>query len=162
LPDQRYGRGLEVGCSIGVLTAALAPRCDDLLAIDLAPAAVERARARLAGLDQVRVEVGDIGEAVPSGPFDLIVLSEVGYYLTLAHLRDVLNRLEAELAPGGTLVACHWRHHVGDYPLTGDQVHRVLARDTRLTRVVAHEEADFLLDVYSADPRSVAARTGLL
>lgn len=161
LPDERYARALEVGCSIGVLTAELAERCDDLLAIDLAPAAVERARDRLAGRDHVRVEVGDVADRAPAGPFDLIVVSEVGYYLTLAHLRDVLSRLEAELAPGGTLVACHWRHPVADYPLTGDQVHRTLARGTALTRVVAHEEADFLLDVYSADARSVAARTGL-
>ncbi|RIJ44083.1 SAM-dependent methyltransferase, partial [Clavibacter lycopersici] len=47
LPDERYGRALEIGCSIGVTTAGLAERVDELLAVDVAPTAVERARARL-------------------------------------------------------------------------------------------------------------------
>ncbi len=162
LPDERYGRGLEIGCSIGVLTADLAERCDELVAVDLAPAAVARARERLTDRPHVRVEVGDLAGELPAGPFDLVVLSEVGYYLTRPHLAAALDRIGALLGPAGSLIACHWRHPVRDYPLTGDDVHRTLARATTLTRLVHHEEADLVLDVYGADPRSVAARTGLL
>ncbi|MFC0712940.1 PIG-L family deacetylase [Cellulomonas biazotea] len=162
LPDARFGRVLEVGCSIGVLTARLADRCDDLLALDVAPAAVDRARERLAGAPHVRVEVGDVSAAVPDGPWDLVVLSEVGYYLSRADLHRTATRLRERLAPGGAVVAVHWRHPVAAYPLGGDDVHRVLARALDLPRLVRHEEADLLLDVWSADPRSVARRTGLL
>ena len=41
---ERYASAFEPGCSIGVLTAQLAPRCDRLLACDVAAAAVESAR----------------------------------------------------------------------------------------------------------------------
>lgn len=161
LPDARYGRVLEVGCSIGVLTADLAARCDDLLAVDVAPAAVAQARERLGAAGHVRVEVADVAAHVPDGPWDLVVLSEVGYYLAREDLVRTVRALRAALAPGGTVVAVHWRHPVADYPLTGDDVHRVLRRALDLTPLVRHEEADFVLDVLTADPRSVARRTGL-
>jgi len=168
LPDERYRRGLEVGCAIGVLTADLAERCDALTGTDVADAALEHARARLADAPHVRLVRGALGgagdDALPGGPFDLVVLSEVGYYLSWADLTAALPDLLTRLARGGTVLACHWRHPVEDYPLPGDAVHRALARaaqDAGLTRLVEHREADLLLDVWSRDPRSVAERTGL-
>ncbi|TFH69925.1 PIG-L family deacetylase [Cellulomonas sp. HD19AZ1] len=169
LPDERYARVLEVGCSIGVLTVELARRADALTATDVADAALDRARARL-GDDEphVRLVRGALGgagnDALPGGPFDLVVLSEVGYYLSASDLAAALPDLLTRLARGGTLLACHWRHPVEDYPLPGDAVHRALARAAGaagLTRLVEHHEADLLLDVWSRDPRSVAERTGL-
>ena len=44
LPEASYGRALEVGCSIGVLTYQLASRCQYLLAVDAARAPLEEAR----------------------------------------------------------------------------------------------------------------------
>ncbi|MBO0921890.1 PIG-L family deacetylase [Cellulomonas sp. zg-ZUI222] len=168
LPDDRYARGLEVGCAIGVLTAGLAARCDALTATDVAEAALERARERLADAPHVRLVRGALGgagdDALPDGPFDLVVLSEVGYYLSWPDLTAALPDLLARLAPGGTVLACHWRHPVADYPLPGDAVHRALtraAREADLAHLVEHREADLLLDVWSRDPRSVAERTGL-
>jgi LmbE family N-acetylglucosaminyl deacetylase len=161
LPDRRYRDVLEVGCSIGVLTAELAQRADHLLALDVSTCAVERARERVGGLPQVHVQVADVALGVPAGSFDLVVLSEVGYYFDRPTLDRVLADLRARLAPGGTLVACHWRHPVDAYPLSGDEVHRVLRRTTDLTLLAEHREKDLLLDVYGDDPRSVAQRTGL-
>ena len=161
LPDERYGRALEIGCSIGVTSAGLAERVDELLAVDVAPTAVERARARLADAPHVRVEVRDVGADWPAGAFDLVVMSEVGYYLDDAALDRVLAALPGALGATGTLVACHWRHPEGDFRRSGDEVHARLAGVPGLTRILRHEEDDFLLEVLSADPRSVAARTGL-
>ncbi|GIG41868.1 hypothetical protein Cph01nite_36300 [Cellulomonas phragmiteti] len=168
LPDERYGRALEVGCSIGVLTAELAARCDALTGTDVADAALAAARARLAHAPHVRLVHGALGgtddDALPGGPFDLVVLSEVGYYLSWADLTVALPDLLTRLSRGGTVLACHWRHPVEDYPLPGDAVHRALARaaqDAGLAHLVEHREADLLLDVWSRDPRSVAERTGL-
>jgi LmbE family N-acetylglucosaminyl deacetylase/SAM-dependent methyltransferase len=160
LPARRYTRALEVGCSIGVLTADLADRCDDLLAIDVSAVAVERARARLDDHPAVRVEQVDLRTELPPGPFDLVVLSEVGYYLTREQLDAALAELESALGDRGTLLACHWRRSVAEHLLTGDEVHAVIAR-RGLPLIVRHEEADFVLDVYSRDACSVAQHEGI-
>ena len=164
LPEQRYRSALEVGCSIGVLTRLLAGRCDELLAVDVSRAAVESARERVADEPGVRVELADVASGFPQGPFDLVLISEVGYYFEPDVLRQVLADTAASLAVGGTIVLCHWRHEVADYAMTGDEVHEIAARAFAGTfaRLARHEEADFVLDVYSPDARSVAARTGLL
>ena len=155
LPEERYRTALEVGCSIGVLSAVLAERCDDLLAVDVSSSAIERARNR--ALPAVRFEVADAATDFPAGRFDLIVLSEIGYYLSPADFRTLLDEAITHLAFGGTLVACHWRHPVADYPQSGDDVHAAID----LPLIAHHLEDDFVLDVYSLDARSVATREGL-
>lgn len=162
LPDERYGRALEIGCSIGVLTEQLAPRCDSLVATDLSAAAVELARQRVSGHPQVTVDVADAAVDFPSGTFDLIVLSEVGYYFSRSALASLLDTVNQHLAPGGTLLACHWRHPVADYPLDGDEVQRAVLAMPGLTLLARHDEEDFSLAVLSRDERSVARREGLL
>ena len=156
LPRERYAKALEIGCSIGVLSADLAARVDDLLAVDLSSAAIDRARTR--DLPNVRFELMDVAASFPDGTFDLIVLSEVGYYLSNDDLGQLLENARSHLSPGGTLLACHWRHPVADYPLSGDEVHAAID----LPRLVRHEEDDFILEVFCLDPASVAANEGLL
>ena len=53
LPEPFYHSGFEPGCSVGVLTSLLAPRCDSLLATEIVPTAMARAEARLSGADHV-------------------------------------------------------------------------------------------------------------
>lgn len=162
LPRLRYSRAFEIGCSIGVLTEGLARRADSLLAVDLSRAAVDRARERLSGAAHVSIEQLDVNADYPSGEFDLVVLSEVGYYLSAFDLDRLLNRIDSSLSPEGTLLLCHWRHPSDDFALSGDDVHAAAQRISRWNRTVSHAEKDFLLDVYSPDPRSVAEQTGLL
>ncbi len=165
LPAERYHRAFEPGCSVGVFSQLLAPRCDSLLSCDLAAAAVQAAAERTSDLPQVRVEQREIPRQWPSGRFDLIVLSEVLYYFGDHDLEQVLKHAAASLEPGGTLLAVHWRHPVADYPRTGDDVHRALARQPGLARLVSHTEPDFLAEVYirtEGVPVSVAQATGLV
>lgn len=161
LPDERYGTVLEVGCSVGMLTELLAGRCDELTATDVAPAALEQAKARTARRTNVHLLQHDVADGVPGGPYDLVVLSEVGYYLTRPRLLEVASGVRDALTGTGTVVACHWRHAVDDYPLSGDDVHRTLEAGLGLPTLVRHVEDDFLLDVWSLDARSVARRAGL-
>jgi LmbE family N-acetylglucosaminyl deacetylase/2-polyprenyl-3-methyl-5-hydroxy-6-metoxy-1,4-benzoquinol methylase len=161
LPKNRYATALEIGCSIGVLTEALADRCDTLYAVDVSPVAVDRARKRLAGRSNVLVAQADLSADFPTGPFDLVVLSEVGYHLGTADLERLFDRIEANLTADGTLLLCHRRHPVADYPISSDDVHALHLLRTRLRRVVHHVEADFVLDVFTRDSRSVAELTGL-
>ncbi|WP_261562451.1 SAM-dependent methyltransferase [Frankia tisae] len=161
LPDDRYATGYEPGCSIGLLTRDLAARCGRLLATDVAPAAVTAAARRTADLPNVRVEAARLPGDWPAETFELVVLSEVGYYFDQADGRLVAARATAS---AGTLVAVHWRHPVEDYPCGGDEVHALLqqaAAVAGLTRIVHHLEDDLVADVWSRDARSVAARTGL-
>lgn len=164
LPARRYGDGFEPGCSVGVLTARLAARCDRLLACDGSAAAVSAAARRTAGLPNVRVEQRSLPAQWPPGRYDLIVLSEVLYYFGDADLADVLRQAAAALLPGGTLIAVHWRHPVREYPRTGDQAHEALRRQPDLARLAAYEDADFVAEAFTAGgapPASVAAADGL-
>ena len=163
LPRERFGRAFEPGCSIGVLTELLAPRCDDLLATDVAQAALVHARRRTNRFPHVRIERGSVPAQWPDGEFDLVVLSEVGYYCGADDLGALAARAASSLARDGVLVACHWRHPVAEYPIGGDDVHAALRRQPGLAPLAQHLEEDFVLDVLVRSPVvSVARTTGLL
>ncbi|CAO4172312.1 class I SAM-dependent methyltransferase [Methylorubrum aminovorans] len=119
LPRTRYENALEVGCSIGVFTRALAPRCGALTALDVAQAALDAAQTRCAEYPQVRFVRGAVPEVWPEGRFDLIVFGEMLYFLSPADLARLVARVEASLEPGGDCVLVHWLGET-DYPLSGD------------------------------------------
>ena len=125
LQGRRYATALEIGCSIGVLTARLAEHCGALLAVDAAQAAVDGARERLAGVPNVSVERRELPEDFPAGPFELIVCSEILYYLDPPAFDAMLDAIARELT--GSLLAVHWRPATETYPLGGDEVHERLA-----------------------------------
>jgi cyclopropane fatty-acyl-phospholipid synthase-like methyltransferase len=164
LPRQQYGDAFEPGCSIGVMTELLAPRCASLLACDLAPAAVRAAADRTRHLPQVRVEQRLLPRGWPEGRYDLIVASEMLYYFAGPDLDDMLGRITATLRPDGNLLAVHWLHPVPEYPRTGAGVHRALAAQPGLARLAGHRERDFLAEVYvrtDGEATSVAQAAGL-
>lgn len=163
LPRERFSSAFEPGCSTGVLTAALAGRCDALLATDVADRPLRLARERLAGQGHVRVERRRVPQEWPEGRFDLVVLSEVGYYCGRRDMEALAALAAGALTEDGVLVAVHWRHPVTEYPLGGDDVHAALARLPGLRRLARHVEEDFLLDVLVRPPASSVAREdGLL
>lgn len=162
LPRRRYRRGYEPGCANGELAAALALRCDELLVSDGVPAALDRARNRLKDMAQVRFLEGWVPDTWPSGTFDLIVFSEIGFYLDCTQLTTLIGQMRGALETNGALLACHWRHPVAGYELTGDDVHEALEAQLSLPRIMRHEEADFILELWSPDPRSVAQLEGFL
>ena len=163
LTRPRYRRAFEPGCSIGVLTAALADRCDEVVAADVDQRAVTTARGSLAPRGNVRVERLSLPHEWPDGMFDLVVISEMAYYLAPAELDQLLDCAVDSMAPGGTLIACHWRHPVPDYPATGDEVHHRLLARAELDQAVSHVEEDFRLDLLTLGPApSPARREGLV
>jgi SAM-dependent methyltransferase len=145
LPE-RTGRTLELGCSIGVFTAMVAPRTSHLVAVDFSPTALERARERLGGAPDVELLRRRLPEEMPDGPFDTIVCAEILYYWSADLVRDGLRRIEAALAPGGTLLAVHWRHPDPRRELTGDDVHAILDAGTALVLDASRTTPDYLLD----------------
>jgi LmbE family N-acetylglucosaminyl deacetylase len=162
LPAPRYRRALEVGCSIGVLTAELAQRADEVVATDVSQLALDRAAARLPEADTIRWEHRRLPEQWPEGRFDLIVASEVGYYFSPEELDLWVRRCLESLDDDGALVACHWLGPIEGWPLTGQDVHDRLNAEAGLGTVVHHRERDFLLEVFAKPPAaSVAQREGL-
>lgn len=162
LPQARYRRAYEPGCGIGELTQALSQRCDHLLASDFSLHAVEIARSRTSALANVHVAQHVLPAQWPrdAGRFDLIVLSELGYFLEGEEMRRLAGCCEASLDADGTLVACDWRADFAQRRLSTDEVHAALAA-LGLARLVLHEEDDFVLRVWTRDGRSVAEREGI-
>lgn len=119
LGPRRFRRGLEVGCSIGVLTARLADACDALLGVDCAGQALAEARHRCAALPHVRFARLILPEQWPEGVFDLIVLSEILYFWDATDIALAARRTIASLAEGGLVLTVNWRGP-NDGALPGD------------------------------------------
>ena len=149
LPPKRYRRAFEVGGSIGVLTRMLADRCDRLLSIDVSPVAQGRAQIRCSDQQQVEFKIMQFPREAPDATFDLIVLSEVGYYLSERDLLIARDWIVKALRPGGHLLLVHWTPFVEDYPLTGDEVHDLFLAITpgQLSSVFSSRETNYRIDV---------------
>jgi len=146
-----YQSGYEPGCSVGVLTRRLAGRCDSLLAVDVSATAISRARTRCRDLPGVELTVGDVGDALEVGEerFDLVVLSEIGYYFETARLDELLGALATSLVSGGELVACHWTGRSVDHVLTGEVVHQRIGANPQLQRAQSQIHDGFLLESWN-------------
>lgn len=111
LPRPRFRHGLEIGCSIGVLSRLLATRCDRLLAIDFSEVALASARQQIpANTVFARAAVP---AQFPDGRFDLIVFSEVLYYLAPGDLDATAGRAMAGLDVDGVVVLVNWLGETG-------------------------------------------------
>ena len=147
LPRPRYGSALEVGCSIGVLTAKLAERCDRLLALDVSEVALAKARERCGAMPQVEFRRMQFPEEAPEGSFDLVVVSEVAYYWDAAGLQRAMGCVAAMQEAGGQLLLVHWTPEVSDYPTTGDAVHDGWLRRPEYRPVRGFRAERYRLDV---------------
>ena len=146
LSHRRYQRAFEPGCSIGVLTARLAGICGKVQAMDISPSAVQSACVRCKDFANVEITCGAIPKLLPSGPFDLIVFSEIGYYLEEQQLQAVGTALINRLGEGGVLLAAHWLGNSLDHILSGDRVHEILGGLEGLALDYSERHGEFRLD----------------
>ena len=147
LPNRPIGSAYEPGCSIGELTVRLAPYCDELLASDVSEEALQRARQRTRGYDNITYERHLLPRDHPVGPFDLVVMGELGYYLEPPALHELIGRMAATVAPGGYLLAVHGRGVSRDIYHPGDIVHRHQLLETGLRRAAAYREEAFRIEL---------------
>lgn len=113
LPTEQPARILEVGCAEGHLTTRLHTLwpTSDLHVIDVSETAIDRARIRVGSSEHVSYKVTDLRawtEAWTGPPLDLVILTDVLYYLGSARsVRRTLQDLRRHLAPGATIVLGH-------------------------------------------------------
>lgn len=152
LPNAQYHNAFEIGCSIGVLTQMLLQRCERLLAVDASELPLKTARTRLAPYPNVTIRQMNIPAEFPDGPFDLILFSEVGYYLSKDDLARTRQLIIDSLSPNGHLLLVHWTPVVPDYPLTGDEVHDFFSQATEsdgpLTHLLNQRAETYRLDLF--------------
>ena len=105
--DPRGGVCVEVGCGPGRMTGALAERFDEVLAVDVSPAMLERARSTVTAPNvKFQLVSGDRLDGLGSGIADALVC-----YLVLQHLpsadvvRSYLREFARVLAPTGQALA---------------------------------------------------------
>ena len=151
LPSLAYARALEVGCSIGVFTELLAPHCERLVAIDFSSRALALARERLGELANVEVLHAGFPESVPNDTWDLVVCSEVLYYLDEDTLLRATHWLSAQLASGASVLAVSWRGKGIDEPLRGDEVHDLLSSELVRWHAFDGRRPGYRLDRFDGD-----------
>ena len=98
----------------------------------------------------MRIDQADIARSLPTGRFDLIVFSELGYYFSAAVLAKIVRALAKRVRPGGEFVAVHWRGRSEDHVLHGDVVHALLKATLgkRWTWLKAERHREFRLDLW--------------
>jgi SAM-dependent methyltransferase len=143
LPARPLARALEVGCSIGVFSARLA--------IDFAPRALELAGERLAGAANVSLAQASFPEEIPEGQWNLVVCSEVLYYLDAPALERAVDWLAGQLRAGASVVAVSWRGEGVDEPLRGDDVHDLLAARLARWHALDGRREGYRLDRFDGD-----------
>lgn len=148
LSRSHYGVVYEPGCSVGVLTAKLALIADAVIATDVAPSAVKRAKARCAHLSNVDVMCYDAARYVPPVALDLVVFSEIGYYFESPELSRIAIALAAGLQRRGEFIAAHWLGHSEDHLQHGDSVHDLLKSTLPLRWVKGERREQFRIDAW--------------
>ncbi|WP_342644484.1 SAM-dependent methyltransferase [Mucilaginibacter sp. CSA2-8R] len=152
LPRSSYRQGFEIGCSIGVLTELLAGKCQSLLSVDTSEKPLIRARQRLAKMPHVTLQKMEVPDQFPDYSLDLVVMSEVGYYLSMPDLQRLAQKIINQLNEGGQLLLVHWTPFVHDYPLTGDQVHETFLQlsgeEKQFKHLTGLREDTYRLDLF--------------
>ncbi len=148
LGTTHFKAALEVGCSIGILTSRLASRCDLLVGLDFAPSAVKAARARCAPYPGVRIEQMQVPHQWPDGFFDLVLFSEVLYFLDESDLRETCALALRSLLPGGHILLVNYTGETDD-PLSGDAAASffIQAAASRLEPIYQSRDPHYRLDL---------------
>lgn len=153
LPQERYKHGFEPGCGNGELTMSLLNRCEQLTSADFSETAINLCRAAISRehrnrLNLHRLQVPEEWPQVPSCGFDLLIVSELAYYLSDSRLAMFNDRCTKSLMPGGHLLMCHWLHKAPDLLQSAESVHALIRADSTLKNLVGYRESDFILDIW--------------
>ena len=148
LKRQPFGTVFEVGCSIGILTKALAANCVSVLAVDASTKALANARRNCESLSNVTLTRMRIPAEWPASSFDLILLSEVLYFLSPADIRVTAQKTLRSLSSRGRVLLVNWLGET-DYPCGGEEACNIfIAAVTSDLRIIEERRnSDYRLDL---------------
>ncbi|EDL48059.1 class I SAM-dependent methyltransferase [Erythrobacter sp. SD-21] len=118
---RRFRIALEIGCATGVLTKELAKVCDRIIGIDVSDCALSIAQKRLRDISNIELRQGEIPNEWPAGLFNLVVFSEVLYFLSEQEIRDASARARQSMTGNGVCLLVNWTGPT-DLPLDGHEV----------------------------------------
>jgi predicted TPR repeat methyltransferase len=151
LPSRHLGAVLEVGCSIGVFTRQLARRCERLVGLDFSANAIALARERVDELPNVQLRQASFPEQTPEEQWDVVVCSEVLYYLDRETLWRAVRWFSEQLQDGASLVAVSWRGTGVEEPFRGDDVHDLLTAELACWHTLDARHVGYRLDRFDGD-----------
>lgn len=121
LPRSRYAVAIEAGCSIGELTRLLSDRCEQVIGIDVSSVALDEAARRNADRANIAFHCGELPGAWPGEhAADLLVLSEVLYFLSPEEIVALAERIAGNWCAGGHCVLVNYLGPTGER-LQGDE-----------------------------------------
>ena len=155
--SERFGTAIDVGCGEGWVTERLAPRCAEVLAVDISDTALGRARERCAHAANVRFQRWDLLRDPPLGEFDLVLAMGVfEVFRRPSAMRRVRRRILDMTAPGGHLLVTTTKQS----PVTeesrwssgllrgGPAIDRFLRESGQLRRRAVEESPTHVLTLY--------------
>lgn len=157
-----YSKVLEIGCSNGVFSQHLAQRAKQLICLDANSKAIQLAKTRLENLSHVQVIQQRIPDQFPAGSFDLIIISEIMYYLKPEELSRLIEKVENSLTSQGVVLCCHWRYPIDGFVLTGEKVHHLLKQQFHLQHYLNVNDPDFIIDLWNKETTTLAFKEGLI
>ncbi len=147
LARTRYRSALEVGCGNGELARHIAPRCDIYTGMDAVATALKAARRA--------VPLGHFVQAylpcpLPDGRYDLIVLSEVLYFLDAPGLVSLAREI-AQRWPDAEVLSVTWLGPSGN-PLEGTEALGIFAAalGPGFKPIVVMQSEEFRIDRFKA------------
>jgi SAM-dependent methyltransferase len=148
LEGRQIDGAFEVGCSIGIFTKALARRCGSLVSVDVSETALTAARRNCANLDNVTIQPMQIPHEWPVKSFDLILLSEVLYFLGPDDIRLTARKSINSLTQNGLVMLVNWIGET-DYPCGGDEAADIFLTESAetLRLLLQRREENYRLDL---------------
>ena len=122
------GRVLELACANWVTTRALMKVGLRVAALDGSSTAIAQARTRLGHIRRLRLLHANLPEGLPKERFDLIVVSEIVYYLGSIAARRLAASVADRVAPGGRVVVLHHHLNFPDASVNPEHAHRDFVR----------------------------------
>jgi trans-aconitate methyltransferase len=123
LQRDRYSSALELGCGNGELARRIAPKCTAYTGLDAVEAALTAARK---AVPEGRFIRGFLPCDLPDGDHDLIIVSEILYFLDHAGLLSVAQQISARW-PHAEILAVNWLGPSGN-ALQGDEALRLFGQ----------------------------------